>query len=119
MNAGDIVQIRQTDGVDHWIYAKVLDPVTRLVLVQHPGNRDHDKQQIVAAQDIRTKADVQALLSTAQGMAAAQLTPAQVNTLAANDGWFKKFKQPEQSQAVNSLHTRIAQHYQAQVDRLT
>lgn len=119
MNAGDIVQIRQVDTTDHWIYAKVLDPASRLVLVQHPGNLAHGTQLVMAAQDIRTKTDVLALLATATPMAAASLTNAQMATLGAADGWIKKFNQPELSQARNTLNLRLVQHYQTQVNQLS
>jgi len=119
MKTGDIVQVRQVDTSDHCIYAKVLDPATRLVEVQHPGNRDHGKHLTPAAEDIRTKADLQALITTAQGMAAGKLTDAQLNTMGAADSWVLTFKDPKHSQERDQLNKVIVQHYQAQVKQLS
>ena len=119
MNNGDIVQVRQVDTVDHWIYAKVLNAGSRQVQVQHPGNIDDGKIKIMAAPDIRTKADLLNLVTTAQGLTAAPLTDAQINTLGATDGWVLKFKQPDQSKARGQLHTVLVSHYQTQANALT
>lgn len=122
MQAGDTVQVRQFDAVDHWIYAKVLDPATRLVEINHPGNVDHGKQKIFPAGDIRTKADLLALVTTAQGLSTARLTDAQINTLSATDGFFKQFTQSKDASIAklrDSLHTRIVDHFQKQADALS
>lgn len=124
MTTGDTVQIRQKDGgVDYWIYATVINPATGQVQVNHPGNAEHGKTKIVAGQDIRTKSDVQALLTTAQSLASgAQLTAAQIATLSAADGFFKKFQKGDESQvqaARTKLHQVIVSHYQTQVNALT
>lgn len=119
MNKGDKVQIRQTDGVDHWIYAKVLDPTTGMVQVQHPGNSDHEKQLFVDAADIRTKADLEKLLEVAKSLPAAKLTDAQIKNLGTADGWILRFLHVDQAQARNTLHTQLVTHYQAQVKQLS
>lgn len=119
MNAGDKVQVRQFDGVDHWIYAKVLDPATGLVQVQHPGNVDHEKQIFVPAADIRTKADLEKLLAVAKSMSKEKLTDVHINNLGAADGWVLRFKHVDQAQARNTLHTLLVPHYQAQVNKLS
>ncbi|MGH7247408.1 MAG: hypothetical protein ACREH9_04815, partial [Pseudomonadota bacterium] len=57
----------------HWIYARVLEvspegaPDGALrVRVEHPGNRDHDRELIVKAGEYRTAEDVAAALQVAQ-----------------------------------------------------
>jgi hypothetical protein len=125
VNAGDTVQIRQSDGgVDYWIFAKVIDPNTRQVQVTHPGNREDAAVKVMAAPDIRTKTDVQALLTTAQSIATAgtRVTDAQLNTLAAADGFFNRFKKPDglpTQAARESLQKVIVSHYQSQVNQLS
>lgn len=119
MKKGDIVQVRQTDGVEHWLYAKVLDPDAVRVHVLHPGNHEHRNDLLVDAADIRTKTDVEKLLAVAQTMAGAKLTDDQIRNLGAADGWVLKYLEPEQSQARNTLHTLLVPHYQAQVKQLS
>jgi hypothetical protein len=125
MTTGDTVQIRQVDVTDYWIYATVIDPATRQVQVKHPGNVEHGAIKIVAAQDLRTKADVQTLVAAAQAMATgARLTDAQINTLAASDGWFNQFKKLEgksltAAQQREKLQNLIVGHYQSQVKQLS
>lgn len=124
MNAGDKVQIRQQDGgVDYWIYATVINPATNQVQVNHPGNAEHGKVKLMPGGDIRTKADVQALLATAQGLAGnTRITDAQLISLAAADGFFKKFKKPDEvpvQAAREKLHQLIVPHYQTQANALT
>jgi hypothetical protein len=119
MKKGDIVQVRQTDGVEHWLYAKVLDPDAVRVHVLHPGNHEHRNDLLVDAADIRTKNDVEQLLAVAQTMSGAILTNAQIKNLGAADGWVLKYLEPEQTQARNTLHMLLVPHYQAQVNQLS
>lgn len=116
----DIVQIRQWDGSETWIYAKVLDPVTRQVQIQHPGNAEHGQIKIVAAQDIRTKADVEALAVAAQNVVGATpLTNDQLRTLGASDGWINQFTKVEHVKERGTLHLKLVKHYQTQASQLS
>jgi hypothetical protein len=92
-------------------------------LVTHPGNREDGAVKIMAAPDIRTKADVQALLTTAQSMATGvRITDAQLTTLAAADGFFNKFRKPDgipAQAAREKLQQLVVSHYQSQVKALS
>jgi|SRR5579885_581240 len=64
MKPGDIIQIAQNDGVQHWIYARVIQASEggALVEVHHPGNREDGRQKFVPTGAFRTKAELQAQL---------------------------------------------------------
>lgn len=87
MTPKDVVQIRQHEvlhdalatvsdppinrpgPIDFWIYAEVLEVLgdgSVRVRVNHPGNREHGAEQIVAPADVRSKADVAALAGQKQ-----------------------------------------------------
>jgi len=66
MKAGDTVQIAYVDGIRHWIYATVVTPNedgSALVVIQHPGNSEHNVMKFVTKAQIRTKADAEAELA--------------------------------------------------------
>ena len=66
MKAGDTVQVQQQDAGPHWIYATVIGvnpDGSAFVQIRHPGNRDQGQMQTFAADQIRTKAAVEALLA--------------------------------------------------------
>jgi hypothetical protein len=121
MKANDVVQIRQHDGGCHWVYALVLDPKTRQVQIQHPGNMEHGQVKLMAAEDIRTKADVLAVGAAVQGAAAAgkPFTDAQLRQLTVADPWLAHFLKEEHSASRTRLHQSIAQHYQEQAKQLS
>lgn len=120
MTQGQIIQVRQRDGVDHWIYARVLNPAINLVEIAHPGNRDHGRQLAVSSADVRTKAEVQALLATAQSLCTgARLSNAQLNTLCAADSFFAAFKAETHAVPRETLQKYVVQHYEAQIKKLT
>jgi hypothetical protein len=108
---GDIVQIRRYDGGEHWIYAQVIDADAVMVQIIHPGNSENGERPVVAAADIRTKADLGALLDTAKTMNA-QNRVAVTQTMAQQDAFLNNFMDD------TNLHLRIVQHYQVQFDRL-
>lgn len=98
---GELVQIRQHEALsneteiasatashpaesDHWIYARVMEtlPDGKLrVRVEHPANREHDVEKIVAREDCRTKDDVAALAEQTHKLA--ELRPSSLNNLLA------------------------------------
>ena len=99
---GELVQIRQHETLstetknasatalqpaesDHWIYARVLPAALRngrlRVRVEHPANREHDVEKIVAREDYRTKDDVAALAEQTRKLA--ELRPSTHNNLLA------------------------------------
>jgi|SRR5579864_555986 len=134
MNIGDTVQVRQVDGVDHWVFAKVQDPATNRLVIAHSGNRDDGRTIIADPSDIRTKADVQQILTNAQAIVALAdprrgLSEAQIRQLAALDGFWASFLPPadgrlteHQSRHLSSqqitLHQRVVKHYQEQLKKL-
>jgi hypothetical protein len=73
MKPGDIIQIAQNDGVQHWIYALVIQASEggALVEVNHPGNREDGRQKFVPVGAFRTKAELQAQLDAFAKEAAA------------------------------------------------
>jgi len=118
MKAGDVIQIRQHEvlhdalpiaadppihkpgPIDFWLYARVLEvlPDGRVrVVVNHPGNRDHGAEQILAPMEdagngqpvinVRTKADLETLAGAAHH---------------ANPNW----------------NAKLQQHYKTQAERL-
>lgn len=119
MNVGDTVQVRQLGQQTDWIYAKVLDPATRQVQITHPGNREDREIKIVAAEDIRTKADVQNVLSQMQSSVTGQLSNEQIKTLGAIDPWILQYTRAEHQTFKPALHTAIVKHYQEQAKRLS
>lgn len=134
MNVGDTVQIRRFDGVDHWLYATVQDPATNRVQIAHPGNPEDGKIILAAPGDIRTRADVQALITGAQAIVSQAgrlgLSEAQIRQLGALDGFWLSFATPpggklteQQSKNLSaqqsSLHRLVVNHYQQILKQLT
>lgn len=134
MKINDTIQVRQTDGVDHWVFAKVQDPATNRVIIAHPGNRWDGMTLVVGPSDIRTKADVQRILAGAQAIVAKVgrqgLTEAQIRELGKLDEFWLAFCPPadgrlteHQSRLISAqqttLHQNVVPHYQAQLKRLS
>lgn len=126
MKNGDTVQIRQFDGTDSWIYAKVIDSNIRLVEVRHPGNPADGKQLVMAPADIRTKADLQALIDACTPIVNAAspqhgLSDAQFRQLGALDGFWLQYLNLHEKQ--NSLklkvNSAVVQHYQSMMKVLS
>lgn len=99
--AGDLVQIRQHESLsqetkaasanalqpaesDHWIYARVLEPLPDgklRVRVEHPANREHGAEKIVAPDDYRTKEHLAGIVEQTRKLA--ELRPSTQNNLLA------------------------------------
>jgi hypothetical protein len=109
---GDKVQIRRFDVTDHWLFAVVQDATSRRVQIAHPGNSEDGKVLLVAAADIRTKADVLSLMTSAQAVAGGRLSDAHLKSLGAQDGWILQFLQPYATAAREKLNAQIVDHYQ-------
>jgi hypothetical protein len=119
MTKNEKVQIRQHDGGEHWIFAVAIDPDNNRYQVNHPGNADHEKQLTVDSTDVRTKADVEALLEAAKKIPAGKpLSDADIDKLGKADGWLLHFKRAEHSQSRVRLHKLLVDHYEAQLKRL-
>jgi len=66
MQSGDTVQIQQQDKGVHWIYATVVTANadgSAYVQISHPGNIEHGAFKFVPKAKVRTKADVEALIT--------------------------------------------------------
>lgn len=66
MKPGDIVQVQQQGGGDHWVYATVITPNedgSAFVQIRHAGNLDHEKMLFFGKAKIRTRADVEAAIA--------------------------------------------------------
>jgi hypothetical protein len=97
MAPGEKVQVAQQQfGRIVWVYGRVIsvhDDGSALVQINHPSNREHGQQVIVAADQIRTKADIEQIL--------ADKNRAEFN---------RSFRDRDDRE--------FAQHCQAQIDRL-
>jgi len=120
MKAKDMVQVKQQDGGAHWVYAQVIDAKTLQVQIQHPGNAEHGLVKMVAAEDIRTKADVLSIADVVRAAISGKpFNDGQLRALASIDPWFEHFMKHEQSASRTRLHHTIVQHYQEQAKQLS
>jgi hypothetical protein len=113
MRVGQLVQVRRFDGSDHWIFARVQDPSTRRVQVEHAGNPADGQALIPAAGDLRTREDVQSILAAVQAAPRGRLSDQAIRILGKLDGWLLQYLEPHASLVREQLHTVIVPHYQA------
>lgn len=133
LKLGQKVQVRRFDGADQWVFAVVQDPGTNRVQITHAGNAEDGNVLLVADEDIRTKADVEALIPQAQAIVAKAgrhgLSESQICELGKLDGFWLHFCSPADgrltehqsknlSSVQTSLHQRVVKHYQEQLKRL-
>lgn len=133
LKLGQRVQVRHFDGADHWLYAVVEDPATNRVRVTHAGNASDGQAFLAADEEIRTKADVEALIPQVQAIVAKAgrhgLSEPQIRQLGELDGFWLHFCSPadgklteHQSRHLSSvqatLHQRVVKHYQEQLKKL-
>jgi|SRR5882672_2688271 len=140
MKIGDIVQVKRFDGGTHWLYAVVQSLPNgpnffpARVQITHPGNAEDGKVVMAQPSDIRTKADVQAILDQMAPIVAKAgqhgIGEANIRQLAALDGFWSGFVSPadgrlteHQSKHLSTqqttVHKTVLAHYQNMMKQLS